>query len=555
MPGAITPLGKAARYWHTLRHLRREQIYGRVRMKLPRPRPDLSPAPPVRPGAALTPVAGRDPSLVGPGRFRFLNVEGDLAEIGWDGPQRPLLWRYNQHYFDDLISYGATEREDEHRALMLDWVRRNPPGEGAGWDPYPISLRIVNWTKWALLDPGRSLPPEGQASLAVQARWLLGRLETHLLGSHLLVNAKALFHAGLFFDGPEAAAWRRVALRILRREVPEQILPDGGHFDRTPMYTAIVLEDVLDLVNISAARAGALDEAEAAEAARWRRCAPAMIRWLRAMTHPDGGMARLNDTADEIAPALAELEAYAVRLGLDLPPPPGPVTWLSETGYARLEAGRAVLIVDMAPVGPDYLPGHAHADTLSFELSLDGRRVFVNSGTSEYGSGPERQRQRSTAAHNTVTVAGENSSDVWAGFRVGRRARPVAASVAQDGERIVAEGAHDGYAHLPGRPVHRRRFELRPDGLDIADETGAPALPAEARFQLFPGTALELDPDGRSARGLGPDGACCFQLSLQGGPARIEQSSWHPEFGVSVPTTCLVLPLADGRARFSMRWS
>ena len=79
-------------------------------------------------------------------------------------------------------------------------------------------------------------------------------------------------------------------------------------------------------------------------------------------------------------------------------------------------------LLDVAPVGPDYLPGHAHADTLSFELSLFGQRVLVNSGTSQYEAGPERSRQRGTAAHNTVIVDGHDSSEVWAGFRVARRA-------------------------------------------------------------------------------------------------------------------------------------
>ena len=82
-----------------------------------------------------------------------------------------------------------------------------------------------------------------------------------------------------------------------------------------------------------------------------------------------------------------------------------------------------LLVCDVAPIGPDHLPAHAHADTLSFELSFKGRRVFVNSGTSEYGLSAERQRQRGTAAHNTLVLDEENSSEVWAGFRVARRAR------------------------------------------------------------------------------------------------------------------------------------
>ena len=69
-------------------------------------------------------------------------------------------------------------------------------------------------------------------------------------------------------------------------------------------------------------------------------------------------------------------------------------------------------------MGPDYIPGHAHADTLSFELSIGAQRVFVNSGTSEYGLSPKRLNQRKTAAHNTVEVDGKDSSQVWSGLEL-----------------------------------------------------------------------------------------------------------------------------------------
>src|SRR5690606_4780416 len=119
----------------------------------------------------------------------------------------------------------------------------------------------------------------------------------------------------------------------------------------------------------------------------------------------------------------------------------------------------------MAPVGPDYLPGHAHADTLSFELSLFGQRVLVNSGTSCYGHGSERIRQRGTTAHNTVVVDGADSSEVWSGFRVARRARAINPEV-HDHQGLEASCSHDGYHRLPGRVTHHRRWRLTEVGLE-----------------------------------------------------------------------------------------
>jgi hypothetical protein len=241
---------RLSRYWHTLRHLRPVQLYGRIAFRLARPRPDTRPAPAVRAllGPWLAP-ARRKPSLAGPRKFCILNVDGSLDEIGWDGPEREKLWRYNQHYFDDLNALNAGDRSGWHLDLLSDWVAGYPPAIGNGWEPYPTSLRIVNWIKWSRA--GNLLPKPCIESLAVQARWLTRRLEVHLLGNHLFANAKALVFAGLFFEGEEAAGWLSQGLNVLSRQMPEQILADGGQFERSPMYHALALEDVLDLCNVA----------------------------------------------------------------------------------------------------------------------------------------------------------------------------------------------------------------------------------------------------------------------------------------------------------------
>src|SRR5690606_5224257 len=142
-----------------------------------------------------------------------------------------------------------------------------------------------------------------------------------------------------------------------------------------------------------------------------------------------------NDSALGIAPALPALRNYASALGLPLPSSTQPsARLLPASGYARMAAGAAVLLADVAPVGPDHLPGHAHADTLSFELSLNGRRVLVNGGTSTYENDAERLRQRGTASHNTVVVDGHDSSEVWGAFRVARRARVKDVEFGQEGD-------------------------------------------------------------------------------------------------------------------------
>lgn len=539
------------RYWHTLRHLRPIQFYGRLWFKLYRPRPDLRPRPKLRnPNGVWRLPARREPSLFGPDEFQFLGQSGALAEIGWDGPQREKLWRYNQHYFDDLNAMRANSRMDWHKSLLKDWVDQNPAAQGNGWEPYPTSLRIVNWVKWALA--GNELPEACRQSLAVQARWLARRLEIHLLGNHLFANSKALVFAGFYFDGPEAENWLRTGLRILQREVPEQVLDDGGHFERSTMYHALILEDMLDLCNVAACFECALLPPQREQVKDWHARASAMLGWLHSMCHPDSAISFFNDTAFGIAPSVAELDAYAERLGIPVIPARLGITWLKQSGYARLSKGEAVALLDMAPVGPDYLPGHAHADTLSFELSLFGQRVLVNSGTSCYGNGAERLRQRKTPAHNTVAVDDEDSSEVWGGFRVARRARPVEPEVREDCE-LSASCAHDGYRRLPDHPVHRRSWVLGNGFLTVTDSVTGTHRLAEGRYHFHPTVSIEPGPTCRDGRGFLPDGRS-FSWLIEEGEGRIEPATWHPRFGVIEPNLCIVLRLIQGSGRMRFSW-
>ncbi len=534
--------------WRTVRHLKARQLLGRVVFRLARPRVRAHAAPARRAlrGTWVEP-AHRAASLVAPTRWRLLNHEGDLADLGWDNPGAAKLWRYNQHYFDDLNALDAPARREWHIALMARWMADNPPPQGSGWEPYPTSLRIVTWVKWWL--GGAQCTPEALHSLAVQARWLRQRLEWHLLGNHLFANAKALVLAGLFFDGDEADEWLDCGLRILKRELPEQVLADGGQFERSPMYHALAFEDVLDLINVARA-AGDGDAAVGYLLQACEQRAPAMLHWQRCMAHPNGDIAFFNDAAPGIAPHNTELERYANLLGVAAEAPALEGTLLlAPSGYVRASHGAMLALIDVAPVGPDYLPGHAHADTLSFELSFAGRRVVVNGGTSCYGISGQRLKERGTAAHSTVQLGGLDSSEVWSGFRVGRRARPFDVSVAATEVRA----SHDGYAWLQGKPVHRRTWRFEPDAMEVQDEVLGGPHPAVARFHLAPG--VTATPVGSQAWALRRDEQWVAEVQCLAGRGEVLPSTHAPAFGVVVATQTLTVHLDGGCAMTRWTWS
>lgn len=523
-------LTRAQLFLNTVRYLKWRQIFFRIR-RLFLLRHTLileSETSTRRKFGPMVSVCERDITFLAENRVRYLNYEVDISGVGiWNDDSKDKLWLYNLHYFDDLNAKNATQRVDWHCRLISRWIGENPLNHGSGWEAYPTSLRIVNWIKWDLRE--EKLVGLAKNSLAVQARWLRQNLEYHLLGNHLLANAKALIFAGLYFEGSEAQEWLSKGESILCEQVSEQILGDGGHFELSPMYHSIILEDLLDIVNVCRVYNHPVPDL-------LYEVVPKMLVWIGVMCHPDGEIPFFNDAAMGIAIRPTGLFEYAARLGFSYEDLSDSTCYLEKSGYVKLtyNTAKAVLFFDMAPIGPDYLPGHAHADTLSVELSIFGRRVLVNSGTSVYGVSKERHQQRSTALHNTVCIDGENSSEVWSGFRVARRAKVYGISL--NFEEKIAVAMHDGYGRLRGKPMHRRQVRLENGALLVEDTiTGRGRHEIEIIWHLHPDIdCAESDGGLRLRRSNG--GAVNFaDMIIEGiDNVKVEDCFWYPEFGVSI---------------------
>ena len=392
--------------------------------------------------------------------LRLLNQEGP-----GDGEGMDKLWLYNAHYHAVVCSDATPSLKHQ---VLVQWVEQNPWGEGVGWEPYPLSLRIVNWIKYFMEGTGDSF----HSSLYLQCCALEKQIEHHLLGNHLFENAKALVFAGLYFDTKRSKRWLKRGLFLLQQQLDEQILKDGGHFERSPMYHGIILEGLLDLYQMTClvpeAPVAALEQ-------KIRSLIPPMLSWLLALCHPDGKIAFFNDTTLGVAPDPQDLFQYATSLGFFNPSKLRPLLVLKDSGFVRAQNAEIVVLADVGSVGPSYLPGHAHAETLSFEVSLGSERLFVNSGISTYERGMERAHQRSSPAHNTLIVNGANSSDVWASFRVGRRAKVSDLSTSQDGEILIFSATHDGYRSHGA--MHAREWRLSAHELVIVDTVQGTGVP------------------------------------------------------------------------------
>lgn len=449
----------------------------------------------------------------------------------WDEPA-PLLWSFNLHYFGFLRALDA----DHGRRLMLSWIEGYPPRPSRpGWMPYPLSLRLRHWMQRLIDGPRLDAATQARvlASIEGQADCLADTLEWHLRGNHLLESGITLSVLGACLSGSGAERWRSLGAQVLETELPEQFLPDGGHFERSPMYHALLLHGLLDLVNLLPAG----DPSRASIEDRM----PAMLRFLARLRHPDGEVALFNDAAFDIAPAPDVLLEYASRLGFPADPLQAGTGF--ETGYHVWRSGDDALFVDAGPIGPDYLSVHGHGDLFSYELSLDGERVVVDGGTSTYEAGPERGWVRSTRAHNTVEIAGADQCEFFGAFRVGRRGRPrdVTASVSPEGLHVA--GWHDGYRRLRGRPVHHREIEMTTERALLVWDTVESGVAHEAvsRVRLAPGTSVAVEMPGRAtveAHGRP------LVLEAFGGVLTLEEGLYAPRFGERLP--CPVLALRKG---------
>ncbi|WP_281630283.1 alginate lyase family protein [Vibrio sp. St2] len=490
-------------------------------------------------------------SYISKDKYRFLNLEGEVGS--WNDADKSKLWLYNLHYFDDLNAIGSSNRRDTCVSLISSWIKENPPLSGNGWEPYPLSLRIVNWIKF--FHKHEYDADNSRQSLYLQTHVLRQNLEYHLLGNHLFANAKALVFAGCYFKGESADEWLKKGLEIIDAEVSEQILDDGGNFELSPMYHNIILADMLDLYNL--ANTYAIQNVESRKR-KWMSVIQKMLDYSESLQHPDGEVSFFNDSAMGIAARYQSLSQYAEALGIPTNAINGEAhaddtiiyRHYRDSGYIVAQSGNYKAILDVARIGPDYIPGHAHADTLSFEMSIFDQRVFVNTGTGEYGLSEERSRQRKTAAHNTVEVDDLDSSEVWSGFRVAKRAYPTQAKIEKSNGELLISCSHNGYERLKGKVTHSRQWRFSETGLEITDHLTGDYSKATAHYHLHPDVKVTVY-NNTAKLVLG----CGREIVFESSQSIASYSVlWCPEFGVSVPTTKLCIPIIDSSQHIRIRF-
>lgn len=544
-------------YWHTIKHLKFQQIFFQVFYRLKKPvtkvSKDVASYEPLRIKMSWPRPSVSTAILSDKLQFTALNLTADITKHEvWSSKELAKLWVYNLHYFDVLRN---DSKQDTYKRYFELWLKNNSQGVGCGWEPYPISIRVVNWIKW--FSETGTYNQAWLDSLWMQGEHLFKRIEYHILGNHIFANAKALIFLGCFFSGKRSTDWLRKGLRILKKQLNEQFLEDGGHFELSPMYHALLMWDLCDLLNL----------AKQINNDSLIKLVPPMqakllmgLAWLSSMNHPDGEISFFNDATFAIAPNYIDLMAYAESLQVFTT---GQLTSLnskanfalkplSHSGYYVVDLpndSRAIL--DVAKVGADYQPGHAHADTLSFEMSLFQQRFIVNSGISEYGLGPLRLQQRSTKAHSTVNIDSQSSSEVWHGFRVAKRANPKIAKLEKSSKEIVLKASHNGYKSFGPSCEHSRQWTFSQNSLIVSDRVLESKRSNEARFYFHPEVIISQYAGGFNCS----IGSEIVYIKLQGADSIfLEDSFWYPGFGKKCANKCLVIKFSKKELQTHITW-
>jgi uncharacterized heparinase superfamily protein len=526
------------------------------------------------------------------GSFKLLNREVTLGfPIDWNPPGTTRLWRYNLHYFNYALDLALLARWQKDpvpaetlRRLFFGWIGANAVGQGNGWHSYPIARRIVNWVQAvSLASPAAVFDSAGAeaaflASLYQQAQYLHDHLEYDVLGNHLLANGKALVFAGLFLAGGNAARWYETGQRLLDRGLREQILDDGGHEERSPMYHTVVLQDYLEVV--------AAQQLSGKETpAHWRDRLIAMADFLFGIRHPDGDIPLFQDAAFGITHSPRDILAAAERLlhvpgrwpdaqpgpycalfaplAPEHPGPAAPACSVSgswpATGYFRLTGASPAdsLVVDARPMGPSHLPAHGHCSLFSYELSLSGMRFIVDSGVEEYERGPWRDFWRSTRAHNTVAVDHSDQTEIWASFRAGQRTRLLEFGSLHRPGASPFLGRHSGFARQKSPTPHRRIIAALPGGIwMVLDEVGGHGRHSVQSFVHFhPDAACTVGENhadialGSLRMSLHPYRTAstpAVSITCSRGETNPVQGWYAPEFGKRQPNSVLCLSCDTG---------
>lgn len=447
------------------------------------------------------------------------------------------IWEKSRHHHLTVlaIAYRLTGDPRYSSAVasqLLSWVRDNPVMRGVNWaSSLELGIRLISWV-W--IEQLLRESPEHDALFGESgALWPAIYWHQRIIDGHMSVGSSANNHligeaAGLYLASvrwprfAESSQWTVRSKSVLEDQAAAQTFPEGLNRELAFGYHLFVLEFLLLSLGIS--------NGSDRSALRVRDVVGRMLAVLPLVADAGGNLPRYGDEDDGMAVQLRPtgsdrvrwIGAIAKSLGFpEASPEHGSIGFESAGVYvlrSTSKSGRELFcLADAGPLGYLSIAAHGHADALSFSLSYDGVPIVVDPGTYAYHVEPEwRSYFRGTAAHNTLVIDGFDQS-TQAGSFLWRTKAHARVLHWQDHPFPSLSAEHDGYARLPGRPIHCRNLSLFNDRLEIRDQViGAGEHDLEWRFHLFPERDATVQ-----------EGKCTIPLNRAGAPI-------HARFAVNL---------------------
>jgi hypothetical protein len=246
---------------------------------------------------------------------------------------------------------------------------------------------------------------------------------------------------------------------------------------------------------------------------------PLLRDWLAVMTHPDGKIAQFND---------ATMCAGISRQGR-------PMNYLLDnSGFFVRRTDDCYFVLSCGDPSPAFQPGHTHCDIMSFELSLAGLRCIVDTGCGSYQNPQVRQQCRSTVAHNLPMIEHAEQSDIWAQFRIGKRAQVMHRYFDSEHNRLEIEMV-DQYNQRYRREVI---FDL--DSIKIRDRLFDRRVTGTFISLLHLAPQVQVIPGNEPGAYDFAIGKCMFRIATAA-RLRFDRHIWYPDFGLPVNTEKLIM--------------
>ncbi len=462
----------------------------------------------------------------------------------WHPPAASAEWLAAWHSFEwlaDLLAAGGGR--DAARDLVQSWLAENAAGHGVAWRSDVLATRLFGWLSHldeiAGRDRDHALRRAVLTSLVPQLSHLARTASWEQVGAAKLRALKGLIAGTVALGGPRTRLAK--ALRALDRELSVQILRDGGHVSRSPSVQLQVLQDLID--TRGAMRAAQIEIPGALQDAIER-----MAPMLRLFRHGDRRLALFNDSLEE--------DGVLIDLVLTRSEAKGSApSHAPDTGFARLQAGESLVLVDTGRPPPAGFDEHAHAGTLSFEMSHGRERIIVNCGAYRGTKSNWSRVARASAAHSVLVVADRNAAEILDDGTLGRIPATVACERAEHEGQQWISATHDGYRERFGLTYTRELF-LAADGGDLRGEdrlAGLPGATFAVRFHLHPSVQASLAADEASALLRLPSGAA-WRLRAAGAEMSLGESVYLGS-GEARKTQQVVLSGAVEPAGATIRWA